>query len=89
MRARILDFFDYVFNHNVIKEQKEEDKQYEDLLSDFSDLQHEVGVITTSRDRYLENCKKKSAENKILKKENKELRKEIETLKKKLDEVSL
>lgn len=82
MWARIVDCFDLIFDRDVIKEQKEEDKQYEKLLAENGDLRHEIEVITLSRNRYLDNCKKKSAENKVLKKENKEL-------KKKLNEVSL
>lgn len=83
MWARIVDCFDLIFNRDVIKEQSDEDKQYNDLLIENHRLQREIDIITMSRDRYLDNCKKKTAEIKELKKENKALKK------KKVNEVSL
>ena len=72
--ARMYDFFDYLFNHNVIKEQTDEDKQYEDLLKEKGQLENDLEIMTKSRDRYLETCKKRTSEIKGLKKKIKELK---------------
>lgn len=84
MWARIFDCFDLIFNHNVIKEQKEEDKQYNDTLIENGKLQHEIDLITISRNRYLETCKKRSSEKKELKKELKRANEKIKELEQKL-----
>lgn len=73
MIARIIDCFDLVFNHDVIKELTEEDKQYNELLIENSNLRHEVEIVTKSRDKYLRNCRKKTEKIKELKEEIKRL----------------
>lgn len=72
--ARMYDFFDYLFNCDVIKEQSEEDKQYEQLLKEKEQLENDLEIMTKSRDRYLETCKKRTSEIKELKKKIKELK---------------
>ena len=78
--ARVKDFFDYLFNHSVIKEEELEDEKFKDLQEKYKQLnkkyeqvQRELEIVTLSRNRYLATCKKRSSEKK--------------TLKKKLDEV--
>ena len=69
----MIDFLDYLFNHDVIKEQTEEDKQYEELVKEKEQTEKDLELMTKSRDRYLDTCKKRTAEIKKLKKKIKEL----------------
>lgn len=75
MKARIIDCFDLIFNRDVIKEQSEEDKQYEEALKKIGDLERDIDILTKSRNRYLQNCKKKTEKIKELKAEIKQLKK--------------
>lgn len=84
MWARIVDCFDLIFNYDVIREQSEEDKQYNELLIENHRLQRELDIVTMSRDRYLETCKKRSSEKKELKKELKKANEKIKELEQKL-----
>lgn len=84
MWARIVDCFDLIFNRDVIKEQRDEDKQYNDLLIENHRLQRELDIVTMSRDRYLEACKKRSSEKKEVKKELKKANEKIKELEQKL-----
>lgn len=71
--ARMYDFFDYLFNHDVIKERKEEQEQYENAIIKIGELESDIDLLKASRDRYLKNCKQKTEEIKKLKKKIKEL----------------
>lgn len=79
--ARVIDFFDYLFNHDVIKEEYLEQAEYEKALMKINKLQKKLRTSEDIKDRYLENCKNKSREMKELKKENKKLKEEIVRLK--------
>lgn len=78
--VRMIDFGDYLFNRNVIKDDFLEQGEYEKALMRIDKLEKQLEkekkekeLIMLSRDRYLENCKKKSKENKELKKRIEEL----------------
>lgn len=87
MIARIIDCLDILLNKDVIKEQSDEDKQYEDVLTEKNRICNELELLTLSRDRYLRNCKKKTAESKTLKKENNELKEENNELKEQIKKL--
>lgn len=94
MRARITDFFDYLFNHNVIKEQESEDEKFKDLQEKYKQLnekyeqiQRELEIVKLSRDRYLTTCKKRSTEKKTIKKQLDEANKKIEELEQQVGET--
>jgi len=81
--ARIVDCFDLIFNYDAIREQSEEDKQYEEVIKIIGDLEKDIDIIMKSRDKYLRNCKKKSVEIKELKKELKKANEKIKELEQK------
>lgn len=74
----IRDIIHYIKYRDVINQERvEEDKQYNDLLIEIRQLKKELELIEISRNRYLENCKKKTSEIRILKKENKQLKEKL------------
>lgn len=71
--SRLKDIIRYAINKETIdNERKEEDKQYNEVLEQIYELKKDLQLMTLSRDRYLENCRKKTAEIKELKKKIKE-----------------
>lgn len=68
MILRIREFFEYLFNVDVIKEQREEDIQFEEALTRIAQLEQELKIVKNSRDRYLKNCKKLREQLKVSKK---------------------
>ena len=67
MILRIKEFFEYLFNVDVIKEQREEDIQFEEALTRIAQLEQELKIVKNSRDRYLKNCKKLREQLKVAK----------------------
>jgi len=43
--ARIVDCFDLIFNYDAIREQSEEDKQYEEVIKIIGDLEKDIDII--------------------------------------------
>ena len=85
--ARMWDFKDYVLNRNVIKDDLLEQGEYEKALMQINELEEQIEkeakereLITISRDRYLETCKRRSAEKKECRKELKDANEKIRML---------